>query len=139
MLRQIVGGDLGVAGLDVCLWRLRLVCLSLEDLQVGPEDVAHEQGGAGDEVLLVHSAELLPRHGQTGDETVNMRSRSKTELSDGPRQPVCHMLHAPVSWISRYPHLIPDLVPSSIRGLENITDTFHITVNTIILLFIGWR
>ena len=57
MLWQIVGWDLGMAWLDVSL---RLVCLSLEDLQVGPEDVAHKQGGAGDEVLLVHGTELLP-------------------------------------------------------------------------------
>lgn len=57
MLWQIIGWDLGMAWLDVSL---RLVCLSLEDLQVGPEDVAHKQGGAGDEVLLVHGTEFLP-------------------------------------------------------------------------------
>ena len=136
MLGQIVGRDLGVAGLDV---RLRLVRLSLEDLQVGPQDVPHEQGRAGDEILLVHGAEFLPRHGQAGDETVNMRSRPQTELSDGPGQPVSHVLHAPVTWVTWDPHLVSDPVPGPVCGLENITNTFHITVAGIVLLFISWR
>ena len=51
-----------------------LVRLSLENLQVGPENVAHEERSAADEVLFVHGTELLPRHGEAGDETVDVRA-----------------------------------------------------------------
>ena len=61
-----------------------LVRLSLEDLEVSPENVAHEEGSAADEVLFVHGTKLLPRHGEAGDETVDVSSTAQGELSDGP-------------------------------------------------------
>jgi len=88
---SLAGGDGGRAGdggdrLQVCVglarlvvagdWHLGLtlllVSLALQDLQVGPEDVPHEERGPGDEVLLVHGAELSTTHGEAGYEAVHV-------------------------------------------------------------------
>jgi len=62
-----------VVATDWYLWLALLqVSLALQNLQVSPEDVTHEEWGPGDEVLLVHGAELPPTHGQAGDEAVHV-------------------------------------------------------------------
>ena len=86
LVRRIVGAGAHRDGLDV------LVCLSLEDLQVSPENVSHEERGPADKVLLVHGTELLPRHGEAGDETVDVSSAAEGELPDGPGEPVGDMV-----------------------------------------------
>ena len=95
---------------------------------MGPEDVAHVLRGPGDELLLVHAAQLLARHGEAGDEGVNVRALAQGELPDGPGQPVAHLLLAPVPGVPGDPELVPDPVPGPVRGLEHVTDTLHVTV-----------
>ena len=139
----------GHGGLQLCVslvWRVVragadgdsldvLVCLSLEDLQVSPEDVPHEERGAADEVLFVHGTELLPRHGEAGDETVDVRAAAQGELSDGPGQPVSHMVLRPVSRVPGDPQALPHPVPGPVGGLEHVTDALHITG---LGLTVGW-
>ena len=69
-----------------------MISFSLQYLQMSPENVPHEERSSADEVLFVHAAQLVSGHGETGDETVNMSSTAQAELSDGPGQPVTHML-----------------------------------------------
>ena len=73
-------------------WLDVLVSLSLEDLKVSPENVSHEERGPADKVLLVHGTELLPGHGEAGDETVDVSSAAEGELPDGPGEPVGDMV-----------------------------------------------
>jgi len=136
------GGDrlqvcIGLARLVVAgYWhlglRLLLVSLALQDLKVGPEDVPHEEGGPGDEVLLVHGAELPPTHGEAGDEAVHVRATAQAELPDSPGEPVRDLLLAPGPGILRDPELLPYPVPGPVCGLENITDTSHVITGFII-------
>ena len=70
---------------------------------MSPEDVAHVLRGPGDELLLVHPAQLLARHREAGDEGVNVRALPEGELPYGPGQPVAHLVLAPVPGVPRDP------------------------------------
>ena len=94
---------------------------------MSPENVAHEERSPADEVLFVHGTELLPRHGEAGDETVDVRSAAQGELSDGPGEPVSHMVLRPVSRVSGDPQSLPHTVPGTVGGLQDVTDALHIT------------
>ena len=77
--------------------------------------------------LLVDPAQLLARHGEAGDEGVNVGALAQGELPDGPGQPVAHLVLAPVPGVPGDPELVPDPVPGAVGGLEHVTDTLHVT------------
>ena len=90
------------------------VDLLLEDFEVRPEDVSHEGGSPGKELVLGDGTDLPARHGEAGHEGVDVGTL-QAELPDRPRQPGGHMLLAPKSRIPRNSKTFPICVPRSVR------------------------
>ena len=95
-----------------------LAVVPLEDLQVGPQNVPHEGGGAGEEVRLADLTELSALHLKTGGpcslETL------QAELPGGPGQPVRSVDLAPGPRVPGYSQLTAVVAPATVGGGQDL-------------------
>uniref|UniRef100_A0A6B0V8T5 Putative secreted protein n=1 Tax=Ixodes ricinus TaxID=34613 RepID=A0A6B0V8T5_IXORI len=82
-------------GWHVLQGRALLLNLFLQDVEVLPEDVAHERRRPGEEGLLAQRAHVLALHGEVGHVDA-----LQAELPDRPAQPVGHVHFRPLPRVS---------------------------------------
>ena len=97
--------------------------LPLQDLEVRPQDVAHEEWRPRDELLLVQAAKLFAGHCKASQKGVHLvaSEAAQGKLPDGPSQPVPNLLSAPASRVTRDPELCSNSIPCTVCASQQLT------------------